>query len=125
MNYKRCAGLTYFRTIDTHCTTHQEKESQRKVVFEILKHRGFPHKVIELMNKHKKKIKKSSDKKKFLGKLTYDHTTNRVKLAKRIIMNSGIDFNKHFKPVNVSWKKLHQHIFTLQKMKKKLQINTN
>ena len=121
-DFKKCAGLHYFRTIRTHCSTVQEKQHQRLVVYEILKHRGFPYRIIRRLEKHRSRKNIQKKQLRTVGKYEIDLCSNRVPLLKKILKLSGVaDFQLRL-PVKTSGKKLQQHIFTLKKMKSKLKF---
>ena len=116
--FKRMAGLGYFRTVRTHCSTQKEIQNQFKVVYAILKCKGFNKQQIKRMEKFK--TGKIKEMKRFLSKTTYDSTSRRHEYILRTFKGCGIDPQKYYQPMEVSGKKLEQIIFTVRKMRKKL-----
>ena len=69
---------------------------------------------------HKRKNNKAPERKRYLGKTVFDKCSNRSEILTEIIKFSGIDLDTYELPMKTPNTKLHQHIFTLKKMKKKL-----
>ena len=97
------ACLGYFRTVRTHCSTRKEIQNQFKVVYAILKCKGFNKQQIKRMEKFKTgKIKES---KRFLSKTTYDSVSRRHEYIIKIFKECDIDPHKYYQPMEVSGKK--------------------
>ena len=116
--FKRCAGQTYFRMADTHCSSELEKTRQKGVIRLILKLKGYSAAKIKKMEKKRPMQKNKEEKRKFLGTVTFDRLTqnhNRLKNIFRILNKE-----KYYLPMSVPDVKLKQFIFTIRKMKIKL-----
>ena len=119
MKYKKMAGLGYFRTVKTHTCSNEEYINQSNIVKAILKEKGFPQ---ELINKLEKPERKTTDTKvkKFIGTTVFDKVSNRHIYVKQIFRKSILNKDTHYLPTDVPGKKLEQYIFTIKKMRNKL-----
>ena len=119
MKYKKTAGLGYFRTVKSHTCSQEEYINQINIVKTILKEKGFPQ---ELINKLEKPERKTTDTKvkKFIGTTVFDKVSNRHIYVKQIFRKSILNKDTHYLPTDVPGKKLEQYIFTIKKMRNKL-----
>ncbi len=122
-SYKKCAGSTYFRTIKTHVNDKLESKRQKDIVRQILESKGFKKDEIDAMEKNvfRKRQKDDKEKKrKFIGTLIYDRRTKRHKFINNIFIKAGLDLNDFRKGMCVPGVKLHSCIFSIRKMRRKL-----
>ena len=119
IKYKKMAGLCYFRTNRTQTSTNVELANKNSIVEMLLKEKGFPIKLIELC-KIDSGTKKSKEKKKLMGVTTYDSVSKRPKYVKQVIGNSKLNKDLYYLPAEIPGKKLKQFIFTIKKLKSKL-----
>ena len=71
--FKLCAGQSYFRTINSHCSSRSERKRQIKIVELILRKKGFSKakiKHMKTMAVRKKQVQK--EKRKFVDVVTFD-----------------------------------------------------
>jgi len=119
MKYKKMAGLGYFRTVKTHTCSNEEYINQSNKVKAILKEKGFPQELIkELENPDKKTT--DTKVKRFIGTTVFDKVSNRHIYIKQIFRKSILNKDTHYLPTDVPGKKLEQYIFTINKMRNKL-----
>ena len=117
--YKKMAGLGYYKTIKTHTCTEEEKVQQLNIVRTILTEKGFPKSVITELEKHEN-INEKEDIKRFIGTTVFDNVSKRHKIIKSIIKKSELSQEKFYLPADIPGKKLEQYIFSIRKMKEKL-----
>jgi len=65
-----------------------------------------------------KKVKR--EKRRFLSTTVYDEVTERHKFIFKIFKGCHINPEKYYKPMETPGKKLEQMVFTIRKMRKKL-----
>lgn len=120
--YKTCAARTYFGMIETHCSSDIEKMRQHKIVNKILELKGYNSNVIKNMKKEFKKPRKDEEKErgKYIGKVEYCELAKTHVHMQNIFKEAKTDESKWALPMAVPGKKLLQYIFTISKMKKKL-----
>ena len=116
--FKQMAGLGYFRTVRTHCSTRNEIQNQFKVVYTILKSKGFKNHQIKKMEKFK--TRNNKEVKRFLSKTTYNSISRRHEYILKTFKACDIDPEKYYQPMEVSGQKLEQMIFTVKQMRQKL-----
>ena len=122
--YKSCAARTYFGMIDTHCSNETEKVRQHTVVNKILELKGYNSKVIKNMKKdfNKPKSETKQEMGKYIGKVEYCDLTKTHVHMQNIFKAAKNEDSKWALPMAVPGKKLLQYIFTISKMKKKLEF---
>ena len=120
--FKLCAGRTYARMAVTHCSTPNEFKRQQGIIRLILEKKGFSTALVTKMLSKKWKTKQTSqsEKKRFIGTVTYDALTNNHKRLRNVFKLLSKDV--YYLPMCVPDVKLKQFIFTLRKMKTKLGI---
>ena len=119
LKYKKMAGLGYFKT---HTCSREEEVQQKKIVKMILKEKGSPDKLIKDLENTKSVNTKMKKTKKFLGTTVFDNVSKRHKFVRNVFKQYIIDKEKFYLPEDVPGKKLKQYIFTINKMKDKLQF---
>ena len=90
-----------------------------KIVRTILTEKGFPKSVITELEKHESNTEKA-DIKRFIGTTVFDNVSKRHKIIKSIIKKSELSQENYYLPANIPGKKLEQYIFSIRKMKEKL-----
>ena len=118
--YKKCAGRTYIQMTRTHCSDKKEQLRQIKVVDTILKHKNYSSRQIKML--FKKRRKKIPFEKVFTGTVEHDNVSNIHKHIRNLFKESDIDTEIYSLPMTVPGKKLLQYVFTLKKLKRKLNI---
>ena len=98
------------------------RNTTEKIVKMILKEKGFPRNLIKKLENHQYENTKSENAKKFLGITVFDNVSKRHKFVRNVFKHSLIDKEKYYLPADVPGRKFEQYIFTLNKMKEKLQF---
>ena len=119
LKYKK---IGYFKTIKTHTCSREEEIQQKKIVNLILRKKGFPKNLIKELENTQSIRPKNEKTKKFLGVTVFDNVSKRHNFIKNVLKKSVIDKEKYYLPTDVPGKKLEQFIFTVKKMKHKLQF---
>lgn len=116
--YKKMAGLSYFNTTRSHTVTRKERINQFKVIHSILECKGFnKNQIKEIQNMRKNK---NPEKRKFLSKTCFNEVTQRHKFIHKIFKVCHFNPEKYYRPMEIPGKKLEQMIFTIRKMRRKL-----
>jgi hypothetical protein len=120
--YKKCAGRTYFDMVETHCSSKSEKSRQRDVVNTILTAKGFNQKQIKKMQRRRTQTATSREYKQklYTGKVTFDNVVSTHKFMRNVFQIEKFDDNRFSLPMKVPGKKLLQYIFTISKLREKL-----
>jgi hypothetical protein len=119
--FKLCAGRTYARMAVTHCSTQNEFKRQQGIIRLILEKKGFSTALVnKMLSKKWKKQTSKTEKKRFIGTVTFDALTNNHKRLRSVFQLLSKDV--YYLPMCVPDVKLKQFIFTLRKMKTKLGI---
>ena len=122
LKYKKMAGLGYFRTIRTHTCSVIEEIQQKNIVKMILKEKGFPTNLIKKLENQQYEKTKGENPKKFLGITVFDNVSKRHNFVRNVFKHSILDKEKYYLPADVPGRKFEQYIFTIKKMKEKLQF---
>ena len=121
-SYKKCAGHTYFDMIRSNCSTQSEASRQFGIVETILTLKGFNTAQINRMKKQKRLSRLAVENKQrlYIGKVTFDNLVSTHKYMRNIFKIPEFDQERFSLPMKVPGRKLLQYIFTIRKMRKKL-----
>ena len=116
--YKYCAGRTYFDLTRSHCTDLQEQKRQVGVVKHILRLKKYSER--QITNMSRKRRMKPLREKLYAGKIEHDNVSRIHKYLREICSNSDLDLTTFALPMAVPGKKILQYVFTLRKLRQKL-----
>ena len=119
-SYKSCAGRTYFDMARSHCSDALEQERQVHVVQHILRHKNFSPNQFVNMNKMRQ-FRPPRDKL-YTGKVEHDSTSKIHRYLRDVFRDSDLDPEIYSLPMTVPGKKILQYVFTLRKLRQKLQF---
>ena len=120
LKYKKMAGLGYFRTARTHTCSNEEYIHQSNIVKTILTEKGFPPGIIRELENLETNPSKDNKGKKFTGTTVYNEVSKRHSFIKQIFNKSKLNKETYYLPTDIPDQKLEQYIFTIKKMRTKL-----
>ena len=116
--FKKMAGFAYFQTARSHASTTKELINQYKVIHRILSLKGFNPKLRSRIQNYRPRP--ANTKKRFLSKSSFNGVTSSHSHVRRLALDNKINLEKYYLPTELPGKKLEQSIFTIRKMRAKL-----
>ena len=117
-SYKSCAGRTYFDMTRTHCNDRIEQARQVRTVKLIMSLKNFSGP--QICNMSRKRHLKPLRDKLYTGKIEHDGPSQIHKFLRNVFRDSELDPEVYALPMTVPGKKILQYVFTLRKLRKKL-----
>ena len=105
-HFKLIAGRSYYRTVCSHTSSKVELKNQLRVIYSILKRKGFPNWMINQMSSIAGPKQKSLSVKKFQGTTVFDKVGLRHSFATRDFTDSSLEKQLIFLPMSVPGPKL-------------------
>ena len=117
--YKNMAGLGYFRTARMLCSSPEELRNQYRTIQHILRLKGFSKQLINEIQTTKI-ISDKKPLKRFISTVIFDEISQQHRFLQNLFKHSKINLDNYYLPTDVPGTKLEQHIFTVKKMRAKL-----
>ena len=119
--YKYCAGRTYFDMTRSHCSDQLEQERQVGVVKHILCLKKYSER--QIMGMCRKRRMKPLREKLYAGKIEHNSVSRVHKYSLReVYSDSDLSLETFALPMAVPGKKILQYVFTLRKLREKLNL---
>ena len=104
-HFKLMTGRSYFRTVCSHTSSKVELKNLLRVIYSILKRKGFPNWMINQMSSIASSKQNPLSAKKFLGTTVFD-VGLRHSFATRVFTDSSLEKQLIFLPMSVPGPKL-------------------